>query len=140
MLAEALSQLGMAANAADSEQPNMDRLEKAMADGCRPCMHAAIFGWWGPPLKELNASTHCKRCHRSWSSIKEAHCTVCCTQFASNEAAQYHWVDDKHLDPAEARRDKKAGGGPRYIEQESPFGPVLNLARYAEYQERRSNR
>jgi hypothetical protein len=68
--------------------------------------------------------------------VKEAHCVVCCQQFASNEAAAYHWVDDKHIDPTEVKRDKKVGGGPRYHQLETEFGPVWMLARHLEYRER----
>lgn len=139
MLAEALRQLGLPEDAASNERVDTDRLARALTDNCKLCMHAALFGHWGPLLAEIKALTHCRYCHRSWSSVKEAHCRVCCTQFASNEAASFHWVDDNHVDPLTARRDKKAGGGPRYIEQDTPFGKVLNLARYAEYRERRGN-
>lgn len=95
---------------------------------CRPCIHATLFGWWGYPLlRDLNAHTHCKTCHRSWRGIKEAHCTVCHEQFASNEAAGKHWVDDKHIHPSEV---KGRDGKPRFCATEDEFGVVWTLCRH----------
>ncbi len=104
------------------------RLRGALEDGCSPCVHATIFGWWGYPLlRDLKAHTHCKTCHRSWRGVKEAHCTVCHQQFASNEAAGKHWVNDQHVRPSEVVGQSKT---PRFCATDSEFGPVWTLCRH----------
>jgi hypothetical protein len=109
-------------------EQNWVRLREGMGADCRPCIHAALFGWWGPPLiKDLNASTHCHRCHRSWRGVKEAHCVICCEQFASNEASSLHWVDDGHMHPSEV---KGRTGKPRFTKTPSEFGDVWVISRF----------
>lgn len=111
-------------------EANFTRLGNA--GECLPCRHAAIFGWWGNPLtKGIGAVTHCKACHRSWRSLKEAHCTVCHSHFTSNEAASYHWNDKtgQHMQVEECIRGE--GKGPRYSATETPFGVVWGLARFS---------
>lgn len=121
---------------------NLERLRALRDSGvtCPPCTHAVIFGSWGRPLHDgLRAATHCHRCHRSWRSLREAHCTVCCSHFASNEAASFHWDESgkggpaKHTHPEECRR---AGTkGPRYTTIDTEFGPTWQLTRYVEAQQ-----
>jgi hypothetical protein len=104
------------------------RIQVGVDADCRPCIHAGLFGWWGPPLlKDLNAHTHCHNCHRSWRGIKEAHCNVCHEQFASNEAAAKHWTDNRHVYPTEV---EGLNGKPRFCEQPSEFGRVWVLCRF----------
>jgi hypothetical protein len=72
---------------------------------CAICEYAHKHGWWGPGFR----GTHCRKCHLSWTSRSQAHCPVCCQQFASNGVANYHWgtgksgnapaYDAKHLNP-----------------------------------------
>lgn len=113
-----------------------ERLRNLDAD-CTPCMHGIIFGHWGKPLTEgIGATTHCKRCHRSWRGIREAHCTVCCEQFASNEAASFHWDESKKGGPSVHRKVeecmREGDKGPRYTALETPFGVTWQLSRYLE--------
>lgn len=111
-------------------EDNWVRMRRGIEARCRPCVHSALFGWWGYPLlRDLNAHTHCAGCHRSWRGVKEAHCTVCHEQFASNEAAAKHWVNDRHVDPSKV---KGVNGKPRFCisDQESEFGTVWTLCRH----------
>jgi hypothetical protein len=64
---------------------------------CPICTFADAHGWWGPSVK---GGTHCRRCHRSWTSTGQAHCTVCHEHFTSDSAAERHWVKGRHTDPA----------------------------------------
>ncbi len=59
---------------------------------CPICDYAEEHGWWGPTM---HGKTHCARCHRTWTSRTQAHCPVCCEQFASNGVANYHWGSGK---------------------------------------------
>lgn len=90
----------------------------ATSDTCAPCAHAAEHGWWGPD----HPGTHCRDCHRSWTSLAQAHCVTCHQQFVSALVADSHWCDGhgqrrhaagcdgahgrpwspRHLDPASA--------------------------------------
>jgi hypothetical protein len=110
----------------------MNRLHDAHEADCRPCVHAVIYGWYGPPLlKDLNAHAHCNQCHRSWRGIKEAHCKVCHEQFSSAEAAGKHWVNDRHVHPSEV---KGRDGTDRFcpVDDEHGFGVVWTLCRHQE--------
>ena len=65
---------------------------------CGICAYASEHHRW--PM----TGTHCQRCHRSWTSTKQAHCVVCHEQFAGNTIADLHWREPKgqppvHLDP-----------------------------------------
>lgn len=121
---------------------NFERLQELRDSGvtCPPCTHAIIFGSWGRPLHDgVKAATHCRRCHRSWRSLREAHCAVCCGHFSSNEAASFHWNDGsrgspgKHIPPEDCMRAE--GKGPRYTTIETEFGPTWQLTRYVEAQQ-----
>lgn len=61
---------------------------------CAACAHAQAHGSWG------QAGTHCRKCHLSWTSTAQAHCTVCCGHFASNGTADHHWRKGEHVAPA----------------------------------------
>ena len=70
---------------------------------CPTCEYAREHACWPPGFR----GTHCADsrragvtgCHRSWTSTREAHCTVCHGQFASNGVADRHWKDSRHVDP-----------------------------------------
>ena len=86
-----------------AEQRWAERVERARSLGCGPCLHAVEHGHWG--ALPGRARTHCVHCHRSWSSLRAAHCTVCCAHFVSAAAFDRHQRDGC-LDPATAvRRD-----------------------------------
>lgn len=77
---------------------------------CEPCTRAVEEAWFGPI-----DGTHCKKCHRTWSSIKEAHCPMCCRHFSSDTAAQAHkrgvdrvsCVDPSKVGPTEENPTRK---------------------------------
>lgn len=99
----------------------------ATAAGCAPCAHADEHGWWGHTLG--TARSHCRRCHRSWRSRNEAHCTTCCAHFASPRVFDAHLTTDGCVDPAAAtRRD----GKPRFTTRPSPYGVTWRLAFYGD--------
>ena len=66
------------------------------AEPCSICAYADRHGWWGPGHR----GTHCRGCHRSWTSTREAHCVVCHAHFSADSAAERHWVKGQHRDPA----------------------------------------
>ena len=64
---------------------------------CLVCAFATKHGHW--PMK----GTHCRDCHRSWTSHAQAHCVRCHEQFASNGTAERHWGrGGEHRDPVVA--------------------------------------
>lgn len=68
----------------------------ADTEDCPTCKHARLKGWFG-----LARGTHCRGCHRSWTSQTQAHCTVCHQQFVTNGTADVHWVRGTHALPGE---------------------------------------
>ena len=66
-----------------------------MTTACPTCSYADAHACW-PPEHE---GTHCRTCHRSWTSKAQAHCTVCCAHFTSDSAADLHWRRGVHVDP-----------------------------------------
>jgi RNA polymerase subunit RPABC4/transcription elongation factor Spt4 len=77
---------------------------------CPVCAFAAEHHYWPMP------GTHCKDCHRSWTSLSQAHCITCHEQFATNGVSDRHWIKGHHIHPsfiAEAGdlvlRDEAAG-------------------------------
>jgi hypothetical protein len=104
-----------------------ERLEAAEAAGCEPCKHAVLEGWWGP--LPGGCRTHCSTCHRSWSSLREAHCTLCCRHFVSHKVADRHWGPDGCMDPATML---KRDGRPWFQARERPGGVTWALAFYGE--------
>ena len=69
------------------------------AEPCETCAYADAHGWWGPG----HQGTHCRGCHRSWTSRREAHCTVCHGHFIGDSAAELHWRHGQHRDPASVK-------------------------------------
>jgi hypothetical protein len=92
------------------------------APECVHCSFAAEHHWWGPDLAP--ARSHCERCHRSWASGRECHCTGCCRHFDHVNAFDAHQINGKCCDPAAAtRRD----GAVRFEELSRPFGKVWRI-------------
>lgn len=48
------------------------------------CARVGREGWLGQP------GSHCRRCHRSWVSLVEGHCSLCCAHFTSVGAFDLH--------------------------------------------------
>jgi hypothetical protein len=61
---------------------------------CTVCAFAAERHRW--PME----GTHCRDCHRSWTSLVQSHCTVCHEHFATNGVADLHWRGAGHVDAA----------------------------------------
>lgn len=71
---------------------------------CALCVHAFLFGWWGPTHK----GTHCADletssgivagCHRSWAGLREVHCPDCHCHFSADSVADKHRVRGVCLD------------------------------------------
>ena len=64
---------------------------------CPVCAYADEDGWWGP----AHHGTHCRGCHRSWTSLAQAHCVTCHQQFVSATVADRH-MSPHHVDPVDA--------------------------------------
>ena len=71
----------------------------APPEPCAVCTYADRHGWWGPD----HPGTHCRACHRSWTSTAQAHCVVCHAHFTADSAAKKHWIKGQHRDPATVR-------------------------------------
>lgn len=76
--------------------PVARRAEMTGAHDCPVCAYAVEHGWWGPG----HQGTHCRSCHRSWTSTAQAHCVVCCAHFVTDGVAGMHWRGGHHVDPA----------------------------------------
>ena len=63
----------------------------APVDSCQTCAYADAHGWWGPG----HQGTHCRGCHRSWTSRTQAHCVACHCHFSSANAAELHFCDGR---------------------------------------------
>lgn len=67
-------------------------------------------------------SASCK-CGRRWVGLRECHCTVCHRQFSTIDNFDAHRVDERCIDPAQARvkgdalRDKKTVWGVIYVRE-----------------------
>jgi len=93
---------------------------------CRICSYCSENGWWGPDLAP--AKTHCSRCHRSWASTVEGHCSICCAHFANVKAFDAHLLEAGGCtDPASITRKD---GRPRLTTRETPYGVTYRLAFY----------
>jgi hypothetical protein len=112
--------------AARRRQSRFDaRLATAHAAHCAPCEHNVRHGWWGQMAD--GAETHCSKCHRGWSSYREAHCTVCCEHFVSTKAANRHRKHGVCVDPSTlTRRD----GQPLFVQRVRTAGVTWALAFY----------
>ncbi len=62
-----------------------------MTATCKTCTYADEHGWWGPGHR----GTHCRGCHRSWTSTRETHCAVCHAHFTGDGPAELHWCDGR---------------------------------------------
>jgi hypothetical protein len=82
---------------------------------CPVCQHADEHGWWGV------TGTHCRKCHRSWQALKQAHCTLCCAHFASVRAADMHMNAQGCRPPDEVRT---GAGTPRLVLRSTKDGAI----------------
>lgn len=83
---------------------------------CPVCEHNRLHGWTG-----LRKGSHCRDCHRTWTGLREAHCTLCCAHFTT--PANF----DRHLtragcQPPAGVVDK--AGAPRLVAIERASGLV----------------
>ena len=84
----------------------MNTLDLIATLECEACQFHAEKGTW-PLQGGSNRQTHCSNnermgligCHRSWTSMSQAHCTVCHGQFATNGVADYHWREPRGKEP-----------------------------------------
>jgi hypothetical protein len=82
---------------------------------CPVCRHADEHGWWG------QNGTHCRKCHRTWTGLREAHCVRCCAHFSTPENADMHVGVTECRDPATlVTRD----GSPRLKPVQRASGPT----------------
>lgn len=51
---------------------------------CAVCDHADQHRWWGQSV------THCRKCHRSWTGLREIHCAGCCEHFSTPDNLDLH--------------------------------------------------
>ena len=79
-------------------------MNESVVVGCELCAYNAEHGWWGPGFH----GSHCRRCHKNWSGLGRAHCTVCCETFSTDGTARAHWVRGVHVPPAQVL-DKDGG-------------------------------
>lgn len=84
---------------------------------CGTCAYAVVHGWWGPD----HQGTHCRGCHRSWRSRREAHCATCHAHFTSPSAFGLHLTSRGCVDPATLRAKS---GALVLVEQERAHGVV----------------
>lgn len=63
---------------------------------CELCTYAAARGSWPPGHR----GTHCRRCHRSWTGRRQAHCATCCEHFSADGAFLRHWGGSSDAAPA----------------------------------------
>ncbi len=62
---------------------------------CQVCIEASHGAW-----PRWHQGTHCRDCHRSWSTKSAAHAMCCHRTFSSNSAADMHLVRGVCTDPA----------------------------------------
>lgn len=92
---------------------------------CPICAYSAEHASW--PAE--HRGTHCPGYHRSWTSKREAHCTVCHGHFSSDSLAERHWCDSHGRVPEHhaAGCDGHHGRpwGPRHLDPATVPGLVL---------------
>jgi hypothetical protein len=94
--------------------------------GCEICAYASQHGHWP---SSSPTRTHCRTCHRGWSSLREIHCVTCHRHFSSPSVLDYHLRTVGCVDPATVtRRD----GRPRFVVRQRPHGETWYLAYYGE--------
>lgn len=91
---------------------------------CPVCAFADEHHWWG------RDGTHCRKCHRSWTSRAEAHCTTCCAHFTKPSTAGLH-LTARGCQPPEAVMDREKRPKLKLVERSS--GPTW--ARATEFPE-----
>jgi hypothetical protein len=94
---------------AGSPASDQHQTDVLVPTACPVCAYAKAHASWPPSHR----GTHCRRCHRSWVSRAQAHCVVCCEQFATDGVAALHWTADGHVHPSLfpklERRDEALG-------------------------------
>lgn len=89
---------------------------------CELCAHADTHGSWN------QQGTHCRDCHRTWTSKSEAHCVRCHHHFSSHTAADLH---DPYCTPdTETTRKRlisarRGGGKPVLAVRDRKHGSVF---------------
>jgi hypothetical protein len=116
-----------AVRVAQREANDERRLAEAVAAGCDACEHSVRHGWWGP-LPD-GCRTHCRSCHRSWTSLAECHCPACCEHFVSGRAAEAHRRGGECEDPATATR---SDGRPKFVARVRRGRDVWAIAFYGQ--------
>lgn len=102
-----------------------DQVEPTPTQDCGICAYSAEHGHWGPQLRPDRS--HCRDCHVSWTSLREAHCRTCCAHFANPKAFDAHMFMEGCKPPETVmRRD----GTPRFTTREGRAGTVWRLAYY----------
>lgn len=81
---------------------------------CGPCGHNRKFGWNG-------GGSHCRDCHRSWTSKREAHCATCHNHFSNPGNFDIHRTGTGCIPPADV---KTKTGKPKLRILVRALGPV----------------
>jgi hypothetical protein len=68
---------------------------------------------------------YCNDCKRTWRGESEAHCSICCAHFTSDDAFDAHLApsrsDEDCYDPATLKTET---GEPRFVQVQRAQGPV----------------
>ena len=88
---------------------------------CEVCTYADAHSWFGP------GRTHHKRCHRTWESKIEGHCTMCCEHFANVKSFDAHLTAEGCRHPSDVIRKD---GRPRLTTRVTAAGTTWRLAFY----------
>jgi len=85
---------------------------------CAICAYSKANGWWGPDCP----GAHCRECHRSWTSLVEAHCVTCHAHFSTDSTAHRHRKPGGGCEGPASMRTKV--DKPVYKQVERKSGPV----------------
>ena len=102
-------------------------LDTSPGESCFTCAFSVATGYW-PPELAAEGGTHCRDCHRDWTSKVEAHCAVCHCHFSTNAAADLH---DAYCTPVAGETRKRllsarrASGNPILALRDRKHGPVF---------------
>lgn len=77
---------------------------------CTVCEETDRVGWL------TQSGSHCRDCHRSWTSKKQAHCPTCCAHFSTPNLFDAHLLARGCQDPATVTRKD---GTPRFRQDEA---------------------
>lgn len=103
------------------------RSERHVDPDCGICERSRREGWNGLPA----GTWHCRDCHLTIASRKEAHCATCCEHFATPKAFDFHLSSTGCADPAEVRDTKDRE---RLISHRERQGrPVWSVRFWGEY-------